>query len=328
MTQPALNPKPNQLKGFLDELAEAWRRLPSKGLFFTLLAVWLVLFQFLGNSTFGYIDTPSLFRWMYNAYVKAGTDDSHGLLMPLVVLALFYWKRDRLLKIPHGTWWPGLLILAASLALHLLGYAVQQPRISIVALFIGIYGLMGLIWGRQWLRASFFPFVLFAFCVPLGSLAEPLSFPLRILVSKIVTSISHAVLGINVVRDGTRIFTPERTFEYEIAVACSGIRSLIAIFAVSTVYAFVFFKKGWKRLVLMGLAIPLAVVTNVFRMLTIVVAAEAFGQEVGTYIHEGGPLRVLSLLPYVPAIGGLLLAGHWLHEPEPAVAQGQKVETK
>ena len=33
-------------------------------------------------------------------------------------------------------------------------------------LFAGIYALMGLAWGRQWLRESFFPFILFIFCVP------------------------------------------------------------------------------------------------------------------------------------------------------------------
>ena len=35
-------------------------------------------------------------------------------------------------------------------------------------MFAGVYGLMGLAWGREWLRDSFFPFCLFAFCVPLG----------------------------------------------------------------------------------------------------------------------------------------------------------------
>ena len=53
--------------------------------------------------------------------------------------------------------------------------AVQEARISIMGLFTGIYGLMGLAWGLAWLRASFFPFVLFVFAVPFGSLAEPVT---------------------------------------------------------------------------------------------------------------------------------------------------------
>lgn len=327
------------------EIARCWQALPNKGVFFGLLAAWLALFHFLGNSTFGYIPTASVFHWMFNAYVSAPTvgmrpsplespflwlqrvmegmsnsDDGHGLIVPLVVLVLFYLKRDKLLSSVTGTWWPGLVLVAGALALHVLGYLVQQTRISVVAMFIGAYGLMGLVWGKGWLRESFFPYVLFVFCVPLGSLAGPVSFPLRIVVTKIVTALSRSLLGINVIREGTRIFTPDRTFEYEIAPACSGIRSLIAIFAISTIYAFLGFKKGWKRVVIIASTVPLAVFGNVFRMMTIVFAAEAFGQEWGNYVHYGGPLGVLSLLPYVPAIAGLMLLGYWLREPRTTVA--------
>jgi hypothetical protein len=47
--------------------------------------------------------------------------------------------------------------------LHIAGFLLQQPLISIVALFAGIYALMGLAWGREWLRHSAYPFFLFVF---------------------------------------------------------------------------------------------------------------------------------------------------------------------
>jgi hypothetical protein len=67
--------------------------------------------------------------------------------------------------------------------------------------------------------------------------------------------------------------------------------------------------------------VPLAVIGNTLRMLTIVIAAEVGGQEAGSYVHEGGPFGILSLLPYVAAFGGLLLLGHWLRDGQskPAV---------
>jgi len=78
--------------GILDEFqrdfVEFWGRLPNKFFFGALLLMWLALFQFLGNSTFGYIDTPSLFRWMMGAYTSPSGDDGHGFLVPLVVLAV------------------------------------------------------------------------------------------------------------------------------------------------------------------------------------------------------------------------------------------------
>src|SRR5258708_8247739 len=160
---------------FQKEFVRMWGLLPIKGFFLALLAGWVALFHFLGNSTLGYVRTPSLFLWMLNAYhpisdLGTGSDDAHGMLIPLVVLGLFWWKRQKLIELPLRTWWPGLLLIGAGLTLHLLGYAVQQQRVSIVGLFVGIYGIMGLAWRPASLRERFFPFFLFPFFVPLGSL--------------------------------------------------------------------------------------------------------------------------------------------------------------
>ncbi len=302
-----------QLQG---ELIACWRQLPDKALFFVLLAAWLALFQFLGNSNQGYVHTSSLFGWMLNAYWQPESPDSHGPLVPLVVLALFYVKRKQLLAVRFANWWPGLPVLAVAVLLHVFGYWVQEPRLSIVALFAGIWGLMGLAWGPQWLRVSFFPYFLLVFCIPFGSSAETLSFPLRLSVSKIVAAVAHAGLGIDVVREGTIVSSGTGKFQYEVAAACAGLRSLTATLGLAVVYAFVWFPKSWQRALLILSAFPLAVLGNVFRMLTIVIAGEIGGQGAGAYVHEGGPLGILSLLPYVPAFAGLLLLGRWLERPD------------
>jgi len=244
----------------------------------------------------------------------SGSDDSFGRYIPFVVLGLFWWKRKQLVALPLGMWWPGLLLLFLALGLHLLGYMVQQPRISIVALFTGIYGLMGLAWGRHWLRESFFPFILFAFCIPLGWSAVSITFPLRVLVCKLVVLISNYILQIDVARVGTALMDPSGAYQYDVAAACSGIRSLFATVAVAIIYAMLCFRPWWKRGVLIASAVPLAVLGNTIRMLTIIIAAEVWGQKGGAYVHEGGPYGILSLLPYVAAFGGLMLIGRWLHE--------------
>lgn len=319
-------------RNFGAELVHCWQRLPNKGLFFVLLAAWLMLFQFFGNATFGYIDTASLPRWMAKAYwnpganevggaqVPAGgwslgyflngfTDDGHGFLIPLVVLGILWWKREKLLSLSNRVWWPGLLLLTGALLLHVLGYLVQQPRISIVAMFAGIYALTALVWGRQWLGAAFFPFILFVFCIPITSIGEPITFPLRNFVAKIVSVICNQVLGMGVIREGTQLFNAAHTYRYEVAAACSGLRSLIAILALSTIYGFMTFDTGWKRFVIILSAVPLAVIGNVLRMMCIVLAGDIGGQNAGNFVHENA---VCSLLPYVPAVFGLMLLGRWL----------------
>ena len=304
-------------------LATCWQRLPDKGLFFALLAAWLALFHFLGNSTFGYVDTPSLFHWMYNAYnSKSPTaDDGHANLIPFVVLALFWWKRKELLAQPLKSWGPGLLLLALGLVLHIVGYLVQQPRLCIMALFTGIYGLMGMVWGVRWLRASFFPYFLLAFMVPLGSLTEPITFPLRLLVSKTVAFICQHLLAIDVQSVGTSLIRLPDRFQYDVAAACSGIRSLMAIVAISIIYAFMVFRSWPRRILLIAVAVPLAFIGNTFRMMVIVLAAEFWGQAAGNRAHES---TFWSMLPYVPAIVGLMLLGRWLEKREAQTAAAAK----
>jgi hypothetical protein len=63
-----------------------------------------------------------------------------------------------------------------------------------------------------------------------------------------------------------------------------------------------------------------------FRLTLIVVAAEAFGQDAGNYVHESS---IFGLAPYIPSIGGMLLLGWWLSEdrkkrkePEPMLVAG------
>jgi exosortase len=310
------------LEDFRIDFLDCWRRLPNKGLFFILLVAWLALFQFLGNCTFGYMKTPSLLHWMYDVFQPSPNpdayDESHARIIPFAVLGLFWWKRKELLALDLRAWTPGLAWVGLAVALHVVGYAVQQPRISIVALFTGLYGLMGLAWGPAWLRASFFPFVLFVFCVPLGTLALPITFRLRMLVCQLVEMTCHYILAIDIVREGTNLVDPTGRYRYDVAPACSGMRSLFATLALAIAYAMLFFQAWWKRGILVASALPLAVLGNFLRMLAIIVAADLGGQTWGNKVHDGGPGGVLSLLPYIPAFAGLLLLGHWLHESPPA----------
>lgn len=315
------------LEEFQADLIRWWRLLPNKGFFLVLLAAWLAMFVFWGNSTLGYIHSPSLFTWMRVSYTGFGPtdqeigDDRHGFLVPFVVLALFWWKRKELMGVPTRTWSPGFVLVVMAVVLHVLGYVVQQPRLSIVALFVGVYGLMGLAWGPEWLRASFFPFFLFAFCVPMGSLAEGITFHLRLMVSETVEFIAKNLLAIDVIRQGTALMDPGH-YQYDVAAPCAGMRSLIATVGLAMVYSFMTFRSWWKRGALVAAAFPLAVAGNVVRMLTIIITAAIWGQSAGNYVHEGGPVGIISLLPYCIPFGGLLWLGHVLGDSAPAPATG------
>lgn len=304
------------LEEFRLEFQEFWQRLPNKTFFACLVAAWFALFFFLGNSTLGYINSPSLFSWVLDAYHPNGlyleSDDGIGVLVPLVVLGIFWWKRKQLLELPLMTWWPALLIIAAGLTLHVLGYMIQQPRVSLVGFFTGLYGIMGLAWGPRWLTNSIFPFVLFAFCIPVSVQLQPLTFYLRLWVCQLVEGICHYALAIDIIRDGTSLQDPTGSYQYEVAAACSGMRSLTATFGLAFCFAFMSLSSWWKRLVILASALPLAMAGNLLRMMLIILAAELGGQDWGNYVHDGGPGGIFSLLPYVPALFGLMYLEQWL----------------
>jgi len=128
-------------------------------------------------------------------------------------------------------------------------------------------------------------------------------------------------------RVGTQLIDPSGAFQYEVAAACSGMRSLVANFLLATIYAFFVFRSPWKRLFIISLALPFAILGNFLRLLMVIVTAEIGGQKWGDYVHDN---FVTSLMPYIPAFVGLLLVGSWLEKREARLSgagkQGQMID--
>ncbi len=291
-----------------DDLVKLWRRMPDKGVFLLLLAAWMALFHFLGNSTFGYHKSPSLFSWMSYVF-NTSPDDNLCLFVPWMVLGLLLWKRRELLSTPVRLWWPAMALIAGALLLHVAGYAVQQARVSIVAFVVGLYGLTGLMWGAAWLRTTFFPMFLLLFLVPIGAVSESLTLPLRLLATKLAVGFSSVVLGIPVTDNGAQILGPQGIALYEVAPACSGIRSLISMTLLMLIYGFLTFRSWWRRLVLLASAVPVAIAGNVLRLIIVIAAGEAFGKNAAIAIEQK-----LGFLTFGLGIGCMLLLGYWLDE--------------
>jgi exosortase len=301
-------------EGFVAEVQSLWRALPDKAGFGALLAAWVCLFQFFGRTSGFAGQNASLFSWMWGKWDDPSNDADHGKLIPFVVLALLWFRRRRLAGTVRGVWWPALVALGLALGLHVVGFLVQQPRLSMVALFSGAWVLVALVWGRQCGKVTLFPFFIFAFCVPMGgTFAQGLTLPLRLLAAKGTFFITHQLLDINVRRAGTQLLDPNGIWDYDVAAACSGIRSFIALLAITTVLAGLTMRKVWKRAVIVGLAVPLALVCNVMRLTTIILAANAYKAEAaGRAVDD-----YFGYVTYGVAVGCVLLVGRWLKEKPP-----------
>jgi len=259
----------------------------------------------------GYIHSSSLFPWLLDIYTLPDSDVQFGFFMPFVVLALLWWKRQDLVARPAGLWWPGMFIMVLALFLHLAGFGVQLPHLSTAGFLLGLYGLTGLVWGWHWLKTSFFPFFLFGFCIPLGGLMESITFKLRLLVAFLVEHIAHLGLSPDLVRQGTQLMDAQHTFAYEVAAACSGIRSLFSLLALMTIYAFVTMKSPWHRLTMMVASVPLALLGNVARLCFTIFVAELFGQDAGKMVETKA-----GYITFIVAFGSAYLLANWLIKRE------------
>jgi exosortase len=308
-TQVARPPDATREQSFLDEAISVWGKVENKGVFAALLAAWILLFHFLGNSTFGYHLGASLFDWTLADYA-GNPDDEHGKLIPFVVLGLLWWKRKELLALPQKPWWPGLLLLGLACFIHVLGFLVQQARVSVFAFFFGVYAIFGVVWGSRWMRAALFPFALFVFAIPVAFWLDPLTIPLRIMAAQVTHFVCHGIFGVNLVRQGTQLLDPSGRFNFDVAAACSGIRSLVALTALTTVYAMVVFRSSWRRLLVLCSAIPLSLICNILRLVCVVMASVLFGEKAGQFVHEW-----FGFLTYAIALACVMGLGAALREP-------------
>ena len=67
------------------------------------------------------------------------------------------------------------------------------------------------------------------------------------------------------------------------------------------------------------IAVPLAVAGNVVRITGVIIAAEAFGQNVGTKVHDGGGFVTFGI-----AIICVMVLSHWLREERAPMSSSEE----
>lgn len=257
--------------------------------FLTLIAGGLLaLFHWYGNTADVRLFSTSVFRWMIlrwsDSTVSVG-EYSHGWFIPLVSGWALWLKRDEISRVPKETFWPAAFIVAAGLLLHWIGARAQQPRLSLGAFLIILWAIPCFLYGRDMGRLLLFPCMYLVFCIPMNFF-DSFSFYLRILATAISSGILNGA-GIEVIRSGSSIHAANGSFALEVADPCSGIRSLLAMTALTAAYAYFMGGSIWKKLILFASAIPLAIAGNIVRVMSIAVVARFAGQEKAMhYYHD------------------------------------------
>ncbi len=245
-----------------------------------------VLFHYLGNTVED-VNSRSAFHWMVARWSDkvsfGGADYSHGWLIPLVSLFVVWYRRKEILDAPRSVCNWGLAVIVVALLMHWVGAKMQQTRLSLAALILLLWGFPLYFFGWQVARRLIFAVSYLVFAIPLNFL-DVVSFRLRYFSSAVATNLINA-LGVAVRRDGVRLYA-ESGFNFEVADPCSGLRSLLAMTALTAVYAYFTQRSFWKKWALFICSMPLAVAGNIARIVTVGLVAEAFGERVATGIYH------------------------------------------
>lgn len=212
-------------------------------------------------------------------------DFSHGFLIPPVSAYLLYERRNRFSGMKPDGKWTGLMIVILGVLMLSFGYLAMEYFTMRISLLIVISGTVWFLLGREYLKQSLFPIAFLAFMIPLPSiLLDKITFPMQLIASQMATG-TLMLTGIPVLREGNIIQLANVSLE--VAEACSGLRSLISLLALSVIFSYLSQKTFWKRAVLVASTIPIAVIANVFRVAGTGILADYYGSSVAQgYFHE------------------------------------------
>ncbi|MBU1693764.1 MAG: exosortase/archaeosortase family protein [Verrucomicrobia bacterium] len=272
-----------------------------------LVGLTFCLFHLQGNTVEIRRFSRSTILWMVGRWQDANGDNSHGWLIPWVSLWAVWHRRKEILSAPRRVSGGGLAVVVGALLMHWVGAKAQQVRLSLFALIGLLWGVPFYLYGWQVARHLVFPAAFLVFCIPLNFL-DSLTFPLRLMVTVVSTHFLNGI-GIAVRRSGSAIYSlAEGGFQLDVADPCSGLRSIIALTALTAVYAYLTQKNMIKKWLLFAASIPLAIIGNIARVMTIALMAEAFGQEiaVGLYHDYSGFIFFPVSLGLMILLGSLL----------------------
>jgi exosortase len=270
---------------------------------------------------------------------------SHGLLIPFIIGYIIWVQRDKLAWVStrSSVLWGGAAVVFALFALWagVAGAELYTQRLSLLLILAGIIVYF---WGFRLLQMLLVPLGLLFLALPIPTIVfNKIAFPLQLFASRCAVW-SMSVLGIPVLRQGNIIeLKPLNSFDtkkLEVVEACSGIRSLMTLLTLAVVFAYFTHTPTsngsgkrfgwlqsygfWRAVIIVVSAIPIAILTNAFRVSGTGVLAHYYGTAVADgFFHSFSGWAI-----YIVAFILLFGIGMILDRFRPAQAADEQAERK
>jgi exosortase len=235
---------------------------------------------------------------------------SHLVLIPLVSVALIYFRREAIFHDFRRV--PGLVIplLVLAATFYWLAWPWSQPGARSGQLLVPILAIV-VLWASAFLVfngpkasvAALFPLCFLVLMVPIPT---PLLEHVVVMLQKSSADVAFVlfkVLGVPVLRHGFQFSLPG--LEIEVAQECSGIRSAVALLIAGMLTAHLLLQTTWKQILFTLLTIPVAVFKNGVRIVILSYLGLYVDRRIldGPLHHQGGAVFALlglaMLLPFL-----------------------------
>lgn len=239
---------------------------------------------------------------MVNTWLN-DSNNSHGILVPLVSAFIIWQKRKQLATVPISTCKGGAVVMSVGLMLYVISYSGAVAVLTRVMIVVTLIGVVLFNLGMSFFSVIQFPLYYLFFMVPVpDSIYAMAAFPLQQFATK-VSALLIRTISIPVLQEGNMLYFAET--QLEVVEACSGLRSMMSFIMLSFLFAYMM-KPNWrKRMIIVFSAIPLAIFANVVRVTGTGILAHYYGGQVARgFLHEFSGLTVFAL-------GFVLLLGEY-----------------
>ena len=224
-------------------------------------------------------------------------DFSHGFLIPIVSFYFVYERRKQFSVLSPSSNWAGLGLIIFGILLLLLGNLATEYFTMRFSMLVVFGGAILFLLGNDFFKTLLFPIIFLIFMIPIPSiLMDRITFPMQLFASKVAANTLY-LIGIPVLREGNVMLLANTSLE--VAEACSGIRSLISLLALSIVFAYLSQKETWKRILLVLSTFPIAIIANAARVSGTGILAHYYGDSVAQGFFHGFSGCILFVVAFV-----------------------------
>lgn len=246
----------------------------------------------------------------------------HGVLLPFIVGYLIWRRREQTRHAPLSSSHWGFLISVFALLLYLAGFRANNFYCGYLSIMTLLAGASLWLQGAPRSRQMLFAWLMLGFLWPLPFLEESIGYQMRLMMVKTTGFVLNTV-GVDSLVAGTALQSMPNLelgrkagelFSVGIAAPCSGMRSLFALLVVGALFSYFRQRSLGRRLALFSTILPIAVLANMTRILVLIFAAMAFGQNwaIGDAEKEVSAFHELTgILVFLVALL-LLQAASWL----------------